>query len=1183
MRIQRLDLLRYGRFTDAHLVFTPSISDFHIVFGPNEAGKSTALSAMSDLLFGIAGNSPYNFVHDYGSMRIGAVLQNGAQTLEVRRRKGNKDTLLTADDLPTSGGNSTLVPFLGDCDQAFFERMFSLDHERLRKGGREILDAHDEIGQMLFSAGTGLSGLRSRLKALANEADALWASRKASHRKYYQASDKLEAAERALREHTITAAKWQETKRAYDNAQEAYDALEKEIEGIASEQRRLSRIRRVYRDARRLAALNVEVAALHGVVTLPEDARSRLEAAERDSSSANTRVDTLKEQLAVEQNERKALECDEDLLLRSDDVLELHKRRIEVQKEKNDLPNRRVELATAQETLKRLAEELDWNALDVGQLIARIPPRAKVASVRTLLNARGERISSVTNAIAAVDELDGGIDDLKREIDSRGTPVDVSNLAAIIKATRERGDSGSRIDAAETGIRESNASIQRHLKFLRPQIADEGALSTMEVPPRDTVHHHRDMVRGTEQNLQICRERIRTAEQDLARHLKAQERLARDEDAVTSNDIVDARERRDAGWSLIRRQYVEGLTVPASEIEAFGGTHDDLPREYETSIDAADSLADRRFANAEAAAQIAITSRQIAEQQDLLEALRHEERKLAEENQALEVAWNNLWGSVAFEPLTPDLMLDWLTVRAEILEAVERRAMAERQLSALRSDEAEARKHILAELATLAVEVAPLQNRSLRIVIEAAAALQAHHEADEVHRRQSQDQLRKMKTDADRKRTALETAKAALVEWQAKWAGAVNSLGLNPDAPPEAISAQLDSIERMREIAVEINQLRHERIEKIERDIDSFARDVAILANAVAKELAKIGADDAVIELEKRLESSKKVRERQNGKDSAIASLEKKLTDCEAVAHEAHEVILQLEHTAGVEDIEQLKASIEQSDKLRLLSAERLRAMDTLAKEGDGLSLDELSQECDVADIDHIAAREQTLGQELKDLQARLTEATERRGQSRNALEAIGGDSRASDAAAAKQAALVEVRVAAEQYVRVRSAAMLLQWAIDRYRREKQAPLLKRAGEIFARLTTGSFNDLRVEFDEQDRAQLAGLRPSGELVRVGGMSTGTADQLYLALRIASIDDYLDRALPLPFLADDLFINFDDERAAAGFAVLGELSRKTQVLFFTHHQHLVEIAIATLGKSAGIVSLVEKPFASSDAA
>lgn len=90
MRLQRLDLLRYGRFTDTHLALPASDSDIHILFGPNEAGKSTALSAIEDLLFGIPGNSHYNFLHDYGSMRVGAVLESGGKTLEVRRRKGNK-------------------------------------------------------------------------------------------------------------------------------------------------------------------------------------------------------------------------------------------------------------------------------------------------------------------------------------------------------------------------------------------------------------------------------------------------------------------------------------------------------------------------------------------------------------------------------------------------------------------------------------------------------------------------------------------------------------------------------------------------------------------------------------------------------------------------------------------------------------------------------------------------------------------------------------------------------------------------------------------------------------------------------------------------------------------------------------------------------------------------------------
>ena len=78
------------------------------------------------------------------------------------------------------------------------------------------------------------------------------------------------------------------------------------------------------------------------------------------------------------------------------------------------------------------------------------------------------------------------------------------------------------------------------------------------------------------------------------------------------------------------------------------------------------------------------------------------------------------------------------------------------------------------------------------------------------------------------------------------------------------------------------------------------------------------------------------------------------------------------------------------------------------------------------------------------------------------------------------------------------------------------------------------------------------------------MSAGTADQLYLALRVAAIEDYLDHAEPMPFIADDLFINFDDKRAAAGFRVLNELAKKTQVLFFTHHEHLLDVARNTLG-------------------
>lgn len=1174
MRIQRLDLLRYGRFTDTQVALPASASDIHIVFGPNEAGKSTALSAIEDLLFGIPGNSRYNFLHDYGSMKIGAVLENGGKTLEVRRRKGNKDTLLTADEVPVTGGAGALAPFLAGADQAFFTRMFSLDHERLRKGGREILEAQDEVGQMLFSAGAGLSGLRDRLKALTAEADGLWASRRAAHRKYYQAQERLDGAEKALREHTVTAAKWQEVKRAYDDAQEAYGALEKQTEDISREQRKLSRIRRVYRDIRKITALDEEIKALGEVIPLPEDAASTLDAAERDQLGATTRVETLNEQIETERDQRKALECNEELLIREDDIQEFHKRRIEVQKEKTDLPHRLADLASAEENLRRLADDLEWKADDIETLVKRIPPRPKVAVLRTLLSSRGERASGVTNAKAAVDELDGQIADVQHELDGMGSPVDASKLAAVVKATRESGDIGSRIKTAEAENREARAVITRRIKSLKPLIEDEQALASTPVPTRDTIQNHRDDRRNADQRMQACRERIRTAEQELVRHRKAHDRLAHDEDAVAPKDIAAARELRDSGWSLIRRRYVDGVPVPDEEINAFTGAESDLANAYETAVTGADILADRRFNNAQAAAQIALTSRQIAEQQELLEGLHKEEGGLAEEGHALESAWKEMWAEASFEPLGPDLMLEWLTVRNEILEAVERRDASDRQLEALREEESKTKARVLAELAAVTGKPVALDDQPLRIVMEAATTVQSQHEKDAGNRRQSEERLRKMKTDAGRKATALETAQTAWSAWRKEWTTAIGLVGLAADTQPEAATAQLDAIDQMREIAVKIHQLRHERIEKIERDIEVFAQDVAALVGAVATDLAKIGPEKAILGLERRLEAAKRIREQQKIKDAAISALQKKIDECELSGREARQTIQRLQEAAAAKDIDQLKAAIFNSDKLRRLGKERSLVVDALAKQGDGLALAELNKECEAVDIDQVSAREQTLEQDLKELRGRLTGAAEHRTQTRTAFDAIGGNDRAAEAAAARQAALAELREVAEQYVRVRTAATMLQWVIERYRREKQAPLLKRAGQVFATLTGSSFGNLRVEFDEHDKAQLAGLRPNGDLVRVGGMSTGTADQLYLALRVASVEDYLDRADSLPFVADDLFINFDDSRATAGFEVLGQLANKTQILFFTHHRHLVEIAERTLGKSVNVVSLLE---------
>ena len=81
---------------------------------------------------------------------------------------------------------------------------------------------------------------------------------------------------------------------------------------------------------------------------------------------------------------------------------------------------------------------------------------------------------------------------------------------------------------------------------------------------------------------------------------------------------------------------------------------------------------------------------------------------------------------------------------------------------------------------------------------------------------------------------------------------------------------------------------------------------------------------------------------------------------------------------------------------------------------------------------------------------------------------------------------------------------------------------------------------------------------------VAGMSDGTRDPLFLVLRLAALDLHLEAGHPLPVIADDLFVNFDDERSRAGPRALAMLSRRTQVIYLTHHWHMAELARQSLG-------------------
>ena len=1169
MRIERLDLVRYGRFTDASLELPPGRPDLHIAVGPNEAGKSTVLEALEDLLFGIKPRSDMNFRHSYRDMLLGATLEANGKQLLFRRRKGNKNTLLTAEGAPMPAGERALAPFTGSVDRAFFGRMFNLDHQRLRIGGQEILQDRDEIGQMLFSAGSGIQNLRKRLAALDREADSLWASRRSAKRKFYQALDRLKAAEGEKRGSIVTAAHWRGLKKAYERHRSEFRGLQQAVEAKRAKLRRIDRIRRVMQDVGRKLEIDDELARLHSVADLPADARGRLLTAEADVLLADRRLEDAKSELDSLRQERSEVSWDDALVRRAEEVQKLHTQRIQVEAERSDLPKRERELYAAEDRIRELGAEIGWESGALASILSRIPSTVKVKRTRKLLRQRGTLARSVEKARIELDAAERGLADCANRIRETGTASDVTRLSAVLSAASgEHGEIGSSIRSARNRAREAGIEADRLAASLDPPLGRAAPDSVPQVPPASTVAEFRDDRRRLEQLIRECRRSIRNRESKLRRKQQARDRFVAEKQPVTLEEVQRLRGERDRLWRDIRTLILEG----SGAIDVQAGPPERVAKRYEGRVEAADSAADRRLETVEAAAQLAEIDRSIDSDGASLSELKAEREQLEEEARLNQQRWGRLWRDFRFSPRDPNAMLDWLAKHEQLQRQLSARAEAEREIETLRRQERRAVSELKAELERLGASGIPAERLGLRVMLEFAKDVKTRNQQAKEARERLEADLANAESRLERKRSALAGAKRKRFAWGGRWSQAVADLGLDPADDPDQIDDQIQSIEKLRSKVKPLEDLRDNRVAKIKRDIEDFSRESERTLQAVAEDLLPGDSFESVPVLEGRLAVARKAREQALQLDEQIKRRSGGIRKLRQQRRLGQEAIARLRSAARTDTVEGLWVEIEKAEQYRQCVADKQQVERQLRKQGDGLSIRQLVAECEDVDLDAAASQQRTLEEDTKALRDQLMEARDSYRSAKEAFEAVGGGDAAAVAESKRQGAIAEIREVAEEYARVRGAALLLRWAIDRHRREKQGPLLKKAAGLFGQLTLGSFQRLELDYDRHDRPILVGRRPSGERVGVEGMSDGSLDQLYLALRIAALEHYFEQAEPLPFVADDLFINFDNERAAAGFQVLGQLAERCQVLFFTHHEHLVDLAASALAKPPAVVRM-----------
>ena len=1060
MRLERLDLVRYGHFTDRGLDLQASPCDLYIVFGPNEAGKSTTLAAVGDLLFGMPQRTPFGFRHGYGGMLLGALLQDGDARLEVRRRKGNANTLLDNDGEALAEGETALRPYLATADRAFFERMFSLDHVRLEAGGRDILDASDDIGQMLFSAGTGIAGLRRRLAELESDADAIWGKRRAGHRRFTQAESRLKDARALLREQTLTSKTWLALKRDLETAEATLAEVTAEAEGHEAEARRLARIRRVHPHVVQKAALTTTLDDLGEVVELSEAARPEFEGARRTMEDLSTQIEVLNSEVATARAAAEAAAHDGTLPARADEIEDLGERRLTTAKEVADLPNRRVELAEAQARLRNLAGDIGWHG--GGEEIA---PRTVVAGARALLTRRGEITSEQANRAEALDEAEARLADRTAELAALPPERDLGDLARAL-AEVERDDGGfALLGELERRAGETATVIAGHLAALHPAVDDVDRLARLAVPARATVMAARDNLTAWEQRRRDLANDIETAERELDTRAPAYEQAARADMAIAPEVLDDARARRDDLWRRLRPHHVAGPVTPVDDEDT-----EILALDFETAITDADSAADLRFEKAEAVGRLAEMARALAELHDRLARLHTRRGELESEGEALEATWIALWAPAGLPPREPESMLEWLTTRDAALESAEAARRAERDAAAARERAQAAVTMLCQVLGALNIEPGPLTARELPRLRDLAADTLRASDAERADRTRKDEAVREVRGERNRCRRDAARAAAAWDAWNGEWEKALTTLGLPPASPPAAVAAQLDVLDEMRALRARIDDTHLPRIAKMERDVALFEKRAAALVAELAPDLASEPPDLAARTLEVRLAEARRLAERERSARGDVERLDGQRGQLHRRRDEAAREIERLRRLAGVESDGDLERAIAASDERRRRRAELAQTPDTLTDQGDGLAIEDLERECLSVDIDLIAARESSVAEAARAARDRLTEASAPRTLALEAYRTAGGDGGAARAETRRQEAIAALREAASSYTRTRGAAILLGWAIERYLRDMQTPLRVRAATHFATITGGAFAGLDIDYDERDQA-----------------------------------------------------------------------------------------------------------------
>lgn len=1147
MRLAEIDLLAYGKFTARELAFPHSEHDFHVIIGPNEAGKSTLRRAIRELLFGMERQSPLGFLHPQSDLRLKAVLEGPVGKLEFIRSKQQR-SLRTLSDEPLPDGY--LAAALGSLTEEAFIHLHSLDHAALVKGGRGIVDPSTSVSQMLFQAASGLESFAAVRDALRERSAELFAGRGRKN-EYAAASERFANAHRALKEVQVRSKDWVEASEALESAQNA-------VSTERAERAELEQVRSAWERARRLGsridhydALLQELADLGETIGFPANARTILEQGISDLNAAAGVIEVRESDLEARQEELAAIELDEAVTSMAAEVAQFAALCGQCVKYPTDIASRKNEVQLWLREALTHSKQFGWGETEE-EVRARVPVDKVLRTLESLLKEQGALLEAERGANDTQQRQQQVLDAVTQKLKNLGESTLDPAVEAALDQARPYRASPAKERTLRAAIDGAKTMLENALAVLGRPGLNVGQLRKLQLPSLERVTSFKSARQDIASQLSLRKtraEELHLSTQALALQVRQFEASNK---VVTAAEVSAARRDRDGVWSDIK----SGSLIVA----------DGAPQ-LDANLRLADELADARTLSESAAASL----QGLRDQHTTAKEHAESHGKLAEEKQReldkFDARWAAKMAEWGVDGMELEDMPDWLTRREQALAAADALEQQESEFRLEQESAADARKALASAMAKAGIEVA--QSMGLPEMSARAEAYVEEAKAQRVTKHALLQQQADAKMALEQAKQAVTSKTEAITQWNERWSAALAEANLKVSNTAE-VEAAIYAGREVRQLLSKVDDHRVSRIEMMEAELKLLGDTARQLTQALAPELLQRKPQEVSQALTTRLERARAQADKHASATNALSEAQRLVKEAKAKSELVKKTLEPVLRLAQVEDALLALPLVQRADRKRQLQQEVHSAKLAIERDSDGLSLDKLRAELrDHPPVD-APGKLQNIKDRLAESDRTMMQLVQDEVAARQAFEAIDGSEKAALAEAQRQEAIADMSTAGEEYVQLATASTLLKWAVDRYRDRKQGPLLQRASAIFESLTIGSFQKLRIEYDQTPPALLA-YRLKGPPVKVEGLSDGTRDQLFLALRIAALELQSEQGEPVPFIADDLFINFDDERSQAGLRALWNLSSKTQVVFLSHQESLLP-TLETLFSGVNIVRL-----------